>query len=416
MSKGKSTSKSANKNTSSSSSSKKKKSNKKAINGDTAPHSNGKTYELGVADHYISLHKKLSKNKKEVYVSPQLYEASSKQSVSGEVTPVNASQVRYMSGIIAKYNKNQFKRSSEPKTVRTDDGIGPEADWDFSDLERKLKYIRAQIPSAKQKQRFDAFIANPENFAANAFYNTIGYPVALYQNARSKRELSKNPNTSKQVVYLMVGIKQNQGGQVALAAELYSRGKIPIHLRPNHGMALENRVDDMVQQIDKIHRKTGLKNASGRYDAAVGHSSGGRNVTMLSRDPRARTYGLNAGVVAVASTHYGMKVDRAGQKLIGMVHDITEDNIADKKTRKYVTEFAQKGAVIPVYQVAGLSDGLVPAKFMADDKAHAHIVIGGKHTTHFGTSGIRSDVNTSIADIVGYQHRNSMRTFYKEAA
>lgn len=384
-----------------SSSSSAKNSTKQAA-ADSGVKDNGKVYKLGMAEWYTDMSESaLKKDAKAIKSKGSTYFTS-----TDITTPKiqGGGKVEYMPGVLREYYRDKSKDSDQISGAHREKKQFSATDAALRSLDKRLQYIKADIDEASGKSRLEAFLSNPENFVRNAIFNTLGYPVAKAQNKISLDYLKQHPDTYRQIVYMMVGIKQNEGANALLAEEFYNRGKIPIHLKPNHNLPLEDRVPDMIRQIKSIQNKVKLVNPKARMDTATGHSSGGRNVTMLSREPDAVKYGINAGVVAVASTHYGMKVNRLGQKLIGLVHDIAEDNIGDYKTRSEIAAFSKKDVHVPVYQVGGFSDGLVPAKNVADDKAAMHFVLRGRHSTHFGTSGVRQDNNAKIADIVDLQY------------
>ncbi|MBD3310488.1 hypothetical protein GF351_04670 [Candidatus Woesearchaeota archaeon] len=273
-------------------------------------------------------------------------------------------------------------------------------------IEEELEPVREKAKQKKTlKERYNAFVNNAANVVNNAFANTAGYAIAKYQNFRSKRNLKKD--NDKDIVYLMHGSFQNEGSQWRLAKELKKEGYVPYHLKGNHHLDRKGSAQEAYKQVEKLHEKADVENASERNDYFSGHSSGADTGLYMATGKEAKKHGIKA-VQARAPAPYGIKGRTFWQKALMPL--AKKDNIKDVTTQREVSEFYRKKPAVDVHVLAGKYDALVPPEDAVYKGASSFKVIDHPDSTHFGTSGVNKEMNEMFVDELGnYRTKESKK-------
>ncbi|MCX6706820.1 MAG: hypothetical protein NT001_01620 [Candidatus Woesearchaeota archaeon] len=264
-------------------------------------------------------------------------------------------------------------------------------------------------------QKIKGFAANLKNIPKNAVDTTVGYVDSKYLNWQTGRYLKKNPNSDSTVLYMMHGLDQSIGSQRKLARQARDQGYLPYLLSGKHSKGPEWVADDALRQVGKLHKKAHIKDASNRNDKYVGHSSGANVGLYLATDKRTEGYGIKE-VHAVAPTPHGMKPHTLGQRLIGMVADLSPEDTRKEKGRQNVMKLNKRGEpYIPVYVTAGRYDNLVPPQDAVYQHAKGMHIIDHPDSTHFGTSGPNEKMNQIILDLIGHPSKyKHMREYFRQ--
>ena len=253
----------------------------------------------------------------------------------------------------------------------------------YKRMEQDVSRYRAKAPASVPTGK--GLVHNLWNIAVNAIDNTVGYGIAKYQNYRTRRELRKDPESKKQIVYLMHGVMQNKGSQWRLARDLKKKGYAAYHLKVDHSLTRKDGADRAFGQVKELHDYTGIKNAEKRKDLLTGHSSGADLGIFMASDPRIKEYGISR-VQARAPAPYGIKPATFGQKLLMPI--ATQDDLRKLGPKRNAVEMYGRKPIVPVDVVAGTYDKLVRPRDAAYKHADRHYILTGPNSTHFATCGI----------------------------
>ena len=284
----------------------------------------------------------------------------------------------------------------------------------YEDLQEQRRPYQ-KIPDPSLGGRVKSAFRNIGNVAVNAFDNTIGYPIAKYQNYKTKAHFKEDPKSDKKMVYLMHGLFQNEGSQWRLGKQLRKSGYQPYHLKGNHNLPIEEDADKAFEQIDNLHKDTKLKNAGQRKDYFSGHSSGGDVGLYMAGDNRIKQYGIKE-VQARAPAPYGIKARTWPQKLLMPLVGGRGD-LENKIAKREAVEMVHRDPKINVHVVAGRYDRLVPprdAVYMQKHPRIKHYIIPHKDSTHFGTSGVNEGMNNIFIDLIN-EGKAKYKKYYKRA-
>lgn len=284
-------------------------------------------------------------------------------------------------------------------------------------VEKPIEGAKKSIEKAEKltlTQKIRGFAANLRNIPKNAVDTTVGYADAKYLNWQTGRYLKKNPYSDSTVLYMMHGVDQSIGSQRKLARQARDQGYLPYLLKGKHSKGPEWVAEDALKQVGGLLKKANVIEASKRKDKYVGHSSGGNVGLYLATDKRTEKYGIKE-VHAVAPTPHGMKPHTLGQRLIGMVADISPEDTRKQKGRENVERLHNRGEpYIPVYVTAGRYDNLVPPQDAVYQHAKGMHIIDHPDSTHFGTSGVNESVNKVILDLIGHPSKyKHMREYFR---
>lgn len=260
-------------------------------------------------------------------------------------------------------------------------------------------YKRALPERPSLGPRVRASFKNVKNVIRNAYDNTVGYGIAKYQNVQTRRHFKKKPESQDKIVYLMHGLFQNEGSQRKLASQLKKKGYRPYHLKGYHHLAGKEGADKGFEQIEKFHKKTGLKEPRKRSDYFSGHSSGADRGIYMAGDERIKKYGIKE-VQARAPAPTGIEAKTLGQKLIMPIVS-GKENVKYPEGKRAAVDLSSRRPKVPVHVIAGRYDSLVPPKNAAYQHAEAHYVIEHPDSTHFGTSGVNPTINELLIDMLG---------------
>ncbi len=283
----------------------------------------------------------------------------------------------------------------------------------FGELQRQRNAYQTKDPSLGN--RIGSAFKNIGNVALNGFDNTVGYGVAKYQNSKTRKHLKGDPNSKRNIVYLMHGLLQNEGSQWRFAKQLRKSGYEPYHLKGNHDLKRSESVDKAFEQIKGLHKKTKLKNPSKRYDVFSGHSSGADVGLYMAGDERIKKYGIKE-VQARAPAPYGIKAKTWPQRLL-MPLIGEKDDLEGKVAQREAVEMAGRDPKINVHVVAGKYDRLVTPRDVAYKKHPKikHYLIPDKNSTHFGTSGANKGMNEVFVDLIK-KGKDKYKTEYRRTA
>lgn len=292
----------------------------------------------------------------------------------------------------------------------------------YAELEKKLLPLKEKIqePQRSALERVKTAIYNLPIQVRNAYDNTAGYGIAKYQNFKTTKDLKKNPN--KNIGYVINGLAQNIGPGWRRSKELKEIGLLPYHLKSHHSEPLKKAHEKVLDQIKKLHQKAGVTEPYKRHDSAVGHSSGGRYLTYARKDPRTRDLGIKT-YQKIASPDYGMRMNKLSHRLMGLVVDLSSDDVTKSKLAREeaVEMYGRKPAPrTSMESVAGDHDGLVDIKDTVDPHVDKHHILHHQKSTHFGTSGSDRDINKMLADLLMAQRADYDKKYkgkeYKMAA
>jgi len=288
----------------------------------------------------------------------------------------------------------------------------------YEELQKYRSPYQKSAPEPSLGGRVSSAFRNIKNLAVNAFDNTIGYPIAKYQNYQTKEHFKGDPNSDKKLVYLMHGMFQNEGSQWRFGKQLKKSNYNPYHLKGHHHLELKKNADKAFEQIKRLHKETKLKNASQRKDYFSGHSSGGDVGLYMAGDERIRKYGIKE-VQARAPAPYGIKAYTWPQKLLMPLVGERGD-LENKIAKREAVEMAHREPRVNVHVVAGKYDRLVPprdAVYMPKHPKIKHYVIEHKDSTHFGTSGVNKGMNDIFVDLIKKgKEKYKPQKYYKMAA
>ncbi len=298
--------------------------------------------------------------------------------------------------------------SKKPSQYAIDNS--PQSEYSKDPTKEGMRGVRENLSDARQrmptpkslKEKIGTMLKNVKNIAYNGFDNTVGLPIALYQNHKTKKHFKKNPNSKDPLTYLMHGLGQNRGSQWRRARDLRKRGMHAYHLKGNHDLGNKGSTDEAFDQIEEFHEDTGLERKSkGHYRAFSGHSSGGNTGISMASDKRIKKYGINH-VQAVAPTPAGFeKLRTAEVKAAGIIINVDhEDTRKSKPARKEAIRLHREKPNVPVYVVSGEHDALVPPDDAVYKHAKGYKVLKGEHTTHFGTSGVNEKANKELNELL----------------
>lgn len=269
-------------------------------------------------------------------------------------------------------------------------------------IEHELTDARQRMPGPRKLgDKVYQMVANVKNMAVNAIDNTVGVPIAHYQNWKTARYLKGHPDTKNPILYLMHGLAQTIGSQWRLASQARDLGMQPYHVKGKHHLGDIKAAEDAFHQIEHMHRQTDLKDAYKRKDIFSGHSSGANVGIEMAADEKIKKYGI-AQVQARAPTPHGFKGMRTiEQKAAGMILDIKGEDVSKSKEAR---ERAMRNYARPphakVYIVSGREDALVPPDDTVYKHATGYHILRHPHATHFGTSGVNKDVNKMTLDLL----------------
>ena len=291
----------------------------------------------------------------------------------------------------------EFLKAQEYKpkhivTIRENKKEGVEG---YDTIEKHLEDSRKSLPGAT-KSPSNVF-RTAKNVVYNAIDNTIGYPIAKYQNYQTVRQLKKGKD--KPIVYLMHGIVQNEGSQWRFAKQLKKQGFHVQHLKGNHGKRdVRYSVEKAYEQIDKFQKKARIyETASNRKDYFSGHSSGADTGIHMAADKRTIDYGIKR-IQARAPVPYGMKLKTMAQRAVGLVGNIKDDSLKYDNAKRRAMETYRKNPMVPVNVIAGKYDKLVPPNTANYIKQETYRMITHKDSGHFGTSGVNKNINKIFAE------------------
>ncbi len=282
---------------------------------------------------------------------------------------------------------------------------------EYSRVEDMVRDYRSRMPNAKPFSEVirNLLTTNVYNLARNAYDNTLGYFTAKRQNRETEAHFKKNPKSDKKIVYLMHGVAQNIGSQWRLGEALQKEGYMVYHLAADHNKKREEVAEKAFKDIKDFHKKTGIKTPAQRNDHFSGHSSGADAGIFMAGDEKILKTGIKH-VQARAPVPFGLKIDNISQRLVGMVASLEHDDVGNSPTaRKNAIAMAKREPNVPVYIVAGEYDNLALPKGTAYPHAERHFVIKDKNSSHFGTSGANSEMNSIMAHLHRYFEDNQKR-------
>lgn len=312
--------------------------------------------------------------------------------------------------------KDKYKKIAEPKSLSEQEAGIIEVDMSQqkrSQFEQAYKAIKKEqaelakeLPRPSLDERIKSATKNIPKLARNLYDNTIGFPIALFQNYKTKKYFKKHSlDNQTSLVHAVPGLFQNIGSQQKYAKQLNKAGFKVLHHPGNHHLGRKGSVEKLKESIDQFFTKTGIKEAAKKagYDPnkyiknlnhlATGHSSGADVLIDAAED--LYKLGIKA-IQARAPAYYGVGKKTLGQKLLFPLagkSDFPDYNAKLReeiaKQAKYVKR-AQKN--VPIHVVAGEDDGLITLPEALVEGAR-HYIVRGKDTTHFGTSGGTKSVN-----------------------
>ncbi|MDO8642798.1 MAG: hypothetical protein Q7R76_04410 [Candidatus Woesearchaeota archaeon] len=269
-------------------------------------------------------------------------------------------------------------------------------------MEHELEGARQRMPGPRKlADKVRLMFENVRNIAVNAVDNTVGVPIAHYQNWKTAKYLKAHPDTKNPVLYLMHGLAQTIGSQWRLASQARELGIQPYHLKGKHALGDTGAAEDAFHQIEHLHHQTHLHNPSKRKDYYSGHSSGGNVGIEMAANEKIKKYGIHQ-VQARAPTPHGFKrMSTIEQKAAGMILDIEGENLGTSKAaREGALRKYERQPHVPVYIVSGREDALVPPNETVYKHAKGYHVLQHKDATHFGTSGVNREVNKKTLDLI----------------
>ena len=253
-----------------------------------------------------------------------------------------------------------------------------------------------------------------KGFVENAYANTVGYPLSLYQNYKTVKEIRKNPDVKKRVHVIVPGFFQNIGSHYKLGRQLREQGDLHYHVHAGHGIAtmkpLEEKANKFYQKMDYLRQKTGLSEKDFQKIPKTyrGHSSGADLGYYLAGDERIKKYGIDK-VIGVAGTGGGLEMKTPAQKLFAKAFPQlkAEDPRYSKHARKNIVNLNEKRPKVPVYSIYGSNDELVPRhKIIPYQHAVNEAIIYHPQAGHFGTSGQNYMINKAILELDKLQEKH----------
>ncbi len=269
-------------------------------------------------------------------------------------------------------------------------------------IEHGLEKARERMPGPRKlKEKAGTMFRNVRNMTVNAIDNTVGLPIAHYQNWKTAHYLKKHPDTKNPILYLMHGLAQNIGSQWRLASQARDIGLHPYHLKGKHHLGDEGAAKDAFHQIEHLHHDTHLTEPHRRKDYFSGHNSGGNVGIEMAGDEKIKKYGIHHVQARAPTPHGFKKAQTIEQKAAGMIIDIEGENIGKSKTaREAALRRHEREPHVPVYIVSGREDALVPPDDTVYKHAKGYHVLKHPHATHFGTSGAHKEVNKKTLELL----------------
>lgn len=265
---------------------------------------------------------------------------------------------------------------------------------EYAEVARAVEKNAVASPKPRFTDRVKATAKNIGNIGRNMFDNTVGLPIAIYQNYQTARYFKKNPQSDAQIAYLGSGWQQNRGAQWRLARELRKDGYHPYHVKAHASEAKTTAVQKVFDEIKEFHRKTGLRGAQ-RHDIYSGHSSGADIGIHMATNPKVHQYGIGT-VQARAPAPYGIyKPKTIAQRVFSYFSN--PDNIAkNPEAQRAAMHAYRKKPLVPVHVVSGDHDALVTHTDAQYRHAASHEYLHGPYATHAGTSGSNQYANKEL--------------------
>lgn len=297
-------------------------------------------------------------------------------------------------------------RSKESEAA--DDSSSPEKDPTIrGHAEIKDKAKGKYLPPIETEKK--GILAKIKSIAKNAYSNTIKFPVSKYQNYKTEKYLGENPDTDKRLNIIVNGLCQNIGANAQMGKDANERGELAYHLHAGHGLFKikhpKKRAENVYKGLNKLKAKTKIDDKTFKKlpKDYLGHSSGGDLGQYIAADDRAKhEYGIDR-IYTVASTGGALEPKTPAQRALKLILPSAmkdEDPTKSKKARQNVIDMYHRKPKIPVYNIYGANDDLVPRdKIIPYMHSTAEAIIAHRDSDHFDTSFQNSKMNNAILDL-----------------
>ena len=292
----------------------------------------------------------------------------------------------------------------------------------FDQLQAEYKAAKDQAPKTTFGQKVKGFIKNMYNIPVNGLYNTIFYPIAMFQNAKTRKEIRNNPDGKEPVVYLQAGVMQNMGAQARAASYWRKKGFLPYHIKGYHHLPAKEKREKHFEQIHGLyHDRNSLRGKGSKqmqvapYREAVwdGHSSGADSGIYLAQDSRVEKYKVRRIIArAPVPTGLGDRPLNIAQKAIMMI--ASGDDTRTLKGKKAALTMHERPPKVPVDVYSGKYDMLAVPYSNIYKYASSTNLIDHPSSSHFGTSGVNRTMNATIIDHAVSKMYGSQESYHND--